>query len=143
MHINDIEIEDVRQGKKWRVAPPLEGWTVRSIEQQANLVEADDEGLFIASDQVVYSGLMAFPSGRVKAVLLFKKVGDAEYGGVYWHRQGNSWREVGVEPDPGYELGGREFIANPLSVDPSFDAPDHDYRAVHRDGFRRYAKDIA
>lgn len=138
MRMNDIEISDVRLGKNWRLIAPMKNWSVNSIEV-ASLAEEKDGTTFRVADQVIYSALIAFPSGRVVPLLLFKRVGDVEYGGVYWEFVDGRWRLVGVEPYPDYEIGGQEFIANPLVNDPSFNASDHDYRAAHRSGFLKHA----
>jgi hypothetical protein len=139
MELREITLFDLKAGKNWKVLNQKRPWTVEFMENEAELSEASS---FSSEDQVLYSGLVAFPSGRIKPILMLKDVGDAGYGGAYWEYVEGHWREVGLEPDPNYELGGKEFMANPLANDPSFDAPDHDFRAANRDGFVRYVASI-
>jgi hypothetical protein len=87
---------------------------------------------FAAEDQIVYSGLLAYRSGRIEAIVQVKMVGDMDYGGDYCEFVGGEWRQVGLVPNPDVEVS-EEFIANPLSNDPSFCSED--YRDHHRRGF--------
>ena len=99
------------------------------------MIEVDD---FTEDDEILYSGLLAYPSGDVMPLLMLKTVGDASYWGDSCEFVDGRWQQVVLVPDPNAPLG-QEYIANPLASDPSFDSLNHDYRMWHRDGFRKHA----
>ena len=134
--LRQIPVSDVSLGKNWKVLNVPRPFTSEYLESAAELVESSD---FAERDFVIYSALIAFPSGRVQPLLVFKEVGDASYGGATWGWGDGKWRESGLEPNPDYELGGLQFFAAPLKNDPSFNALDHDYREHNRVGFKKYA----
>jgi len=140
IHLRDITLADVQLGRNWLLSRAVKNWRVTLLEQEAVFLPAEH---FVPTDHVLYSGLLARPSGRVTALLMFKEVSLVEYGGVYWEYVAGVWRLVGEEPDPNFETDTREFIANPLSIDPSFEADDHDERKKQREGFRRHAAALA
>jgi hypothetical protein len=133
MKIRDITVAKIREGKNWRfVVPESEDWIELPMEEWGPLLEAS---AFHLNDRVVYSGLIAYPSGRVKPIILFKEVGDLDYGGDYCEFVDGRWRQVGLIPNPSAEIG-QEFIANPLAIDKSFS--NDEYREHHRRGFAKY-----
>jgi hypothetical protein len=130
MQIRDITLADIRAGKNWRFTPSHdEPWFDAPMEEWGPLTETDQ---FTAEDHIVYSALSVTRSGNVDAIVLIKTVGDIDYGGDYCELVGGEWRQVGLVPDPDVEIS-EEFIANPLSNDPSFRYDD--YRDHHRRGF--------
>lgn len=132
LRIKDIPLSDVKAGKNWRFYPPHDDdWLELPMEDWGPVIEADD---FTENDEILYSGLLAYPSGDVIPVLMLKTVGDAGYWGDSCEFVKGRWQQIGLEPNPNAPLG-QEYIANPLASDPSFDAPDHDYRTWHRNGF--------
>lgn len=135
MKIRDITIADIRAGKNWRLSDiDLQECLDLPMEEWGPLVEALR---FEPSDCVVYSGLVAYASGRVKPIVCVREVQYLDYGGDYCEFVQGKWRQVGLVPNPNAEVG-REYIANPLANDPSFDALDHDYREYHRRGFSNH-----
>ena len=133
MQIRDITLADIRAGKNWRLTPPEnERWFDAPMEQWGPLTEADQ---FAAEDHIVYSALSAYRPGRVEAIVLIKTVGDIDYGGDYCELVEGGWRQAGLVPNPDAEIS-EEFIADPLSIDPSFSSDD--YREHHRRGFLTY-----
>jgi len=133
LKLNEIALADVLHGRNWIATKRVETLTAESVETQTLFKLASK---FESTSYVLYSGLCVRPSGRATALLLFKQVGSVEYGGIYWQLEDGRWKRVGEEPDPHYEVGTREFIADPSASDPSFDSPDHDYRGSHREGFQ-------
>lgn len=103
------------------------------MEEWGPLIEAVT---FSKEDRIVYSGLTAYRSGWVKPIVLWKQVGDMDYGGDYCEFVDGVWRQVGLNPNPNAELGD-SYIANPLSIDDSFS--DDEYREYHRQRFRLFA----
>jgi hypothetical protein len=133
VRIRDITMADIRAGKNWRLTPPDDGrWFDAPMEEWGPLIETDQ---FTSGAHVVYSGVSACRSGRVVAIVQIKTVGDIDYGGDYCEFVGGAWRQVGLVPNPNAETS-EEFIANPLSSDPSFTSGD--YREYHRRGFRSH-----
>jgi hypothetical protein len=129
MQIRDITMADIRAGKNWRLEPSDDRRFDAPMEQWGPLIETNQ---FAVEDVIVYSGVVAYRSGRVKAIVQIKTVGDIDYGGDYCEFIGGEWRQVGLVPNPNAEAG-EEFIASPLSFDPSFSSDD--YREHHQRGF--------
>ena len=93
MQIRNITMADIRAGKNWRLEPSDDDrWFDAPIEQWGPLIETDQ---FAAEDHIVYSGVVAYRSGRVKAIVQIKTVGDIDYGGDYCEFIGGGWRQVG------------------------------------------------
>jgi hypothetical protein len=137
MKIRDITLADIRAGKNWCLVPPAEErWFDAPMEEWGPLVESDQ---FAPEDHVVYSGLVAYRSGRVKAIVQIKTVGDLDYGGDFCELVDGKWRQLGLVPNPNAEVG-QEFIANPLSTDESFSTDE--YREEHRQGFFKHASKL-
>lgn len=133
MQIRDITLADIRAGKNWRLTPLQdERWFDAPMEEWGPLIKTNQ---FTTEDHIVYSALSASRSGRVEAIVLIKTVGDIDYGGDYCELVEGAWRQVGLVPNPNAEIS-EEFIANPLSIDPSFSTDD--YREHHRRGFRSH-----
>jgi hypothetical protein len=134
MKIRDITLADIRAGKNWRLLTSEdERWFDAPMEEWGPLVEAER---FSLEDHVVYSGLVAYSCGRVQAIVQIKTVGDLDYGGDFCEFVDGGWRQLGLVPNPNAEPG-REYIANPLSVDESFSTDE--YREEHRKGFLEHA----
>jgi hypothetical protein len=132
MRIKDIKVSEVRAGKNWRFVPPSgDAWLELPMEEWGDVQEADQ---FIETDTILYSALIAYPSGDVKPVVLLKEVGHADYWGDCCEFVDGEWRQIGLTPNPDAPTG-REHVANPLEIDPSFSCSDDDYRKWHRDGF--------
>ncbi len=74
---------------------------------------------------------------RITAIILVRYLeeGDAEYA----EYDRGHWRRIGVEPNPDAPPG-VEFIADPLDIDPAFDADDGDFRAFHRNAFAAWSE---
>ncbi len=132
MRIKDIQVSEVGAGKNWRFVPPDDdAWLDLPMEEWGDVQETDR---FDATDTVIYSALIAYPSGAVTPLLQLKEVGYADYGGDYCEFVNGEWRQLGLSPNPDAPRG-QEYVANPLPIDPSFSSFDHDYRKWHRDGF--------
>jgi hypothetical protein len=133
MQIRDITLADICAGKNWRLAPQSdERWFDAPLENWGPLVETEQ---FAHDDHIVYSGLIAYRSGRVEAIVLIRTVSDGDYGGDYCEYVDGAWRQVGLVPNPNAEAG-EEFIANPLQSDHSFCGEyDHEHQ---RRGFQTY-----
>lgn len=137
MKIGEISVRDVWAGTNWRFCPPDDDdWVHLAMSEWEGVVLCHE---FSEQDDVIYSGLAVSPSGRVTPLLLLKTVGSADYGGDYCEYVNGRWRQVGLEPNPGAPVE-HEYVADPLLIDPSFGAPDSDYRQSHREGFRRHAQ---
>lgn len=137
MKIRDIELAEIRSGKNWRfVAPDTDRWFDLPMEDWGPLLAA---GEFGPDDYVVYSGLIVYSSGFVKPIVLFKQVGDLDYGGDYCEFVEGKWRQIGLVPNPDAEVG-QEFFANPLPIDGSFS--NDEYREHHRQGFRKHVSKL-
>jgi hypothetical protein len=110
MKIEDITLDDVRSGKRWRFVPPAsEGWSSLPLETWGPLQDTRDFG---PEDYVVYSGLLTYRGGEVRALLLIKVVGDLDYGGDYCERVAGKWRQLGLVPNPDSQVE-QELIAAP------------------------------
>jgi hypothetical protein len=137
MKIRDITISDILARKKWRLTEPdLLQCLDLPMEEWGPIGEAEK---FLPSDHVVYSGIAVYASGRVTPIVCVREVQYLDYGGDYCEFVDGAWRQLGLVPDPNADVG-KEYIADPLPYDPSFEAPDHDYRQYHRDGFARHAR---
>ncbi len=133
--IREITLKDVAAGLNWRLTRPHNDYEQsRPMEEWGGFEPATK---FADSDTILYSALVAYPSGEVTALLQLKTVGEADYGGDYCEYLGGRWSQVGLTPAKDTPIG-QEYVANPLLDDPSFDAPDHDYRAWHRKGFQEH-----
>ena len=134
MRIRDITIPDIRAGKNWRLIPEDDRWFDLPMEEWGPIEETTN---FVWADLIVYSGLSVRHDGSVTAHVCIKEVGSREYGGDYCEYVGGRWRQAGLTPDPTAQVVAGYF-ANPLQMDRSFEAPDKDYRAYHRDGFNAH-----
>ncbi len=136
MRIREIPISEVRAGKNWRLVPPGDdAWLDLPVEEWGDVQEADN---FSEEDTVIYSALVAYPSGDVRPVLVVKEVGHADYWGDACEFVDGAWRQAGLTANPNAPLG-QEYVANPLPIDPSFGSINQDYRTWHRDGFLEHA----
>ena len=137
MTIRDITIADILARKNWRLAEAdVEACLDLPMEEWGPIVRVE---VFAPNDHVIYSGLTAFVSGRVVPIVCIREVQYLDYGGDYCEFVDGAWRQLGLVPNPQVE-DSNTYIADPLSYDPSFDSPDHDYRQHHRDGFAQYAR---
>jgi hypothetical protein len=136
MRIRDITVADILERKNWRLSEAdLQLCCERPLEEWGPLAEVRT---FAPSDHVVYSGITVYGDGRVKPIVCVREVQYLDYGGDYCELAAGGWRQIGLVPNPDAEVG-ETYIGNPLPSDPSFDAPDHDHRQYHRDGFARHA----
>ena len=133
MQIKDITLDDIRQGKNWKVVLPEDGSFPDDIPLEGLTVEEAAE--FEPEDYVVYSTIFVTNAGAVKALVMIKTVEDMDYGGDYCEFVDGRWRQLGLEPNPNAPFG-EEYIADPLEQDPSFVSED-DYRKAHREGFKK------
>ncbi len=140
LRIRDLTIDDIRSGQNWRVTDPeklAEAGETFNLED-VHIAKAES---FSRKDTVAYSGVYVTESGHVSPLVLIKEVGDVEYGGDYCEIHAGKWRQVGLVPNP-QAPDGTEYIANPLDQDPSFNTMDNekdDYRAAHREGFKKWS----
>lgn len=132
MRISEITLEQVRLGSVWKLVDPEEMFErpLQELEIESAQPSSEDE-------YVVYSSLFVTDDGAVSPWLLVRRVGDPGYGGSYLEMKDGRWRQLGLEPDPDAPFG-KEYVANPLEVDPSFDSPDDRARDSHRSGFREW-----
>ncbi len=138
MQIKDITIEDIRQGKNWKAQSPEEfGWEDNPLED-LSIGEATE---FEPDDTVIYSVIVVYDDGEVKPLVQIKEVQDLDYGGDFCEIVNGKWQQLGLVPNPNAPLG-TEYVANPLEQDESFSSDDHDYRAYHRAGFRKFASHL-
>jgi hypothetical protein len=138
MRIKDITLRDIRAGLNWRVTRSQDReWPDQPIEEW----QIDHADRIAPNDSVVYSGVYVTeePALTVTAIVLVKELQDLDYGGDYCEFVAGSWSQVGIVPNPN-AVSGTEYIADPLTTDPSFDSPDHDYRKWHRDRFREFSR---
>jgi hypothetical protein len=133
MRIADITMEDIRHGRNWRAC--CEDFDF--FEQPLEELEIEDCVEFTTDDTIVYSGIWVGGDDSVVALVLIKEAFDAGYGGDYCEYVNGRWKQLGLVANPNAQPG-NEYIANPLDLDPSFDAPDHDYREYHRTKFLAY-----
>ena len=136
MRILDIDIEDIRNGKNWRVCDPD---ALGSEDFPLGQTEIEECTEFRVKDIIVYSAVYVTNDGLVRPFVLIKEAFDFEYGGDYCVYENGEWRQLGLVPSPN-AVPGNEYIANPLDEDESFNAPDHDFRKWNREHFNQYAK---
>ena len=137
MRICDLTLDDIRSGRVWRLSADdrPEG---EPLEELGPLEECE---AFELEDSAVYAGLMTYPGGPARAIVLIRCVGDIGYGGDYCEFVDGRWRQLGLVPDPDSPFTD-EYIGNPLSNDPSFESPSHDERERQRHGFALRVHDI-
>lgn len=135
MKIREIDVRDVLAGKTWRFVEASDETYEAPMEEWDGV---EDAGVLEPEDSVIYSGVFVVGE-HVYPLLLLKELGDVEYGGDYCMFVDGRWRQVGLEPLLAEDITeAEEYMADPSSLDPSFDAPDHDYRESHRQGFRTH-----
>ena len=137
MQIKDITIDDIRQGKNWKVQSPDSVRWQEILMEDLFISEAQD---FEQEDMIVYSTIFVSDDGDTKPLVMIKRVQDLDYGGDYCELVDGKWQQVGLVPNPNAPFG-EEYIANPLEQDDSFGS-DGDYRAYHRDGFNKFAANL-
>jgi hypothetical protein len=135
MKIRDITMRDIQQGKVWRLSPPAVAAALDLPLEEWGPIE--ETAQFAPDDHVIYSGLVVYRSGGVKAIVCVREVQYLDYGGAYCEFVNGCWQRLGLKPNPNAEPGA-EFIASPLAIDPSFEASNHDFRKYHRDNFRTH-----
>ncbi len=134
MRICDLNILDIRQGKNWKVLSADEfDWENDPLEN-LSLTEAPD---FQPENLVVYSAIFVSDVGEVTPLVIIKEVQGLDYWGDSCEFVGGRWRQAGLVANPNAPLG-TGYVADPLEQDDSF-ISDDDYRAWHREGFRKYA----
>jgi hypothetical protein len=135
MQIKDITLDDIRQGKNWKVISPESiHWDDVLLEE----IPIEECQRFHEEDLIVYSVIFVTDDERVTPLVMLKEAYSAEYGGDYCEFVNGHWRQVGLKPNPNAPLG-NEYFANPLDEDESFISDDYDYRKWHRDNFKKYA----
>lgn len=135
MRIRDITLDEIRQGKNWKLVNPREMLGDSPLED----VSIEECESFLPEDYVVYSAIYVTNAGEVQPRVMIKEVGDMEYGGDECEFVGGKWRQAGLVPNPNAPLG-TEYFANPLAEDPSFFADEEeDDRAYNREQFRQWA----
>jgi len=135
MQIKDITIEDIRQGKNWKAQSPEDFWWQDNPLEDLSIVEATE---FEPEDTIIYSVIYVIGDGEVKPLVQIKQVQDLDYGGDFCEIVNGKWQQLGLVPNPNAPLS-TEYVANPLEQDESFISDDHDYRAYHRAGFKKFA----
>ena len=143
LKIKDISIEDIQSGKNWVLCDSNE---LLEFEEGLKLEELHikEQNQFKSEDVIVYSAIFVTDDGLVNPLVLIKPVEEIDYGGDYCEIHNGKWRQLGLVANPNAPYG-KEFIANPLSIDPSFDTLDNendDYRLHHREGFSKWASSI-
>jgi hypothetical protein len=137
MQIKDITIDDIRQGKNWKAQSSEDFWLQDNPLEILPVVEANR---FESEDLIVYSAIFVTDDGGIKPLVMIKRVGNLDYGGDYCEFVNGKWQQVGLVPNPNATFG-TEYIANPLEQDDSF-ISDDDYRAYHREGFKKFASSL-
>jgi hypothetical protein len=129
--IKDVSIEEIKQGQNWKVYVPedpnlpLEEWEIEVAE------------VFLPEDNIAYSAIFVEDGAeKVKPLIQIKEVGYLDYGGDYCEWVDGKWQQLGLTPNPNASSG-KDYVANPLTNDPSFDA-DWDYRKDHSDNFKKW-----
>lgn len=125
--LKEISIDEIIQGKNWKIHPSndsIEIWEVEATET------------FDPKDCIAYSAIFVTDTGSVTPLILIKEVCDLDYGGDYVEYKNGKWQQLGIESNPNSSKG-KDYIANPLFIDPSFDADD-DYRKEHQDNFKKW-----
>jgi hypothetical protein len=138
MQIKDIKIDDIRQGKNWKAQSPEDFWQQDNPLEDLSIVEATD---FEPEDTIIYSVIVVYDNGEVKPLVQIKEVQYLDYGGDFCEIVNGKWQQVGLVPNPNAPIG-TEYVANPLEKDESFISDDHDYRAYHREGFKKFAPNL-
>ena len=134
MRIKDISINDIKEGKNWKVLSPENiDWDKISLEE----LSIRDSSDFNEDYLILYSAVFVSDDEKTTPLVMLKKVGDLDYGGDYCEFVDGRWRQLGLEPNPNAPFG-NEYYANPLEKDESFVSDDHDYRKWHRNNFRKY-----
>src|ERR687891_85700 len=77
MKIRDITLEDIRNGKNWKLVNPREFSGIPALED-LSIEECES---FRPEDYVVYSAMFVTDSGEVQPRVMIKEVGNMEYGG--------------------------------------------------------------
>ena len=135
MRIRDITLDEIRNGKNWKLVNPQEVGEILAMED-LSIAECED---FRPEDYVVYSAIFVTDSGEVQPFVMIKEVGDIEYGGDMCEFVGGKWQQMGLVPNPDAPFG-TEYYANPLAEDPSFYVDEEqDDKAYHRKGFKQWA----
>ena len=140
MRIRDITIDDIKSGKNWKVINPDE---LLLVEDAINLedIHISKSEHFCKDDIIVYSSVYVTEDNNVTPMVLVKEVGYCDFGGDYCNFKNGKWSQIGLVPNPNAPAG-REYIANPLMIDPSFDTMDNDldnFRVELKDGFQKWA----
>ncbi len=132
--IKDISLEEIKRGSNWKATYPEDP----DAPFEDCLVEETID--FKPEDTIAYSVISVTEDEQVKPLIQIKEVVYLDYGGDYCEWIDGKWRQLGLVPNPNAPIS-QEYVANPLDIDPSFDA-DHDYRAWHRDNFKKYISKI-
>ena len=77
MRISDISLDDIRQGKNWKLLDPDE--FLGSLPMEEMSIEPLER--FGPEDYVVYSAIYVTDAGEVLPHVMIKEVGSLEYGG--------------------------------------------------------------
>ena len=80
MRIRDITLEEIRQGKNWKVThDEAFDWENDPLES-LSIVEATE---FEPEDEIVYSAIRVTDGGKITPLVMIKQVQDLGYGGDY------------------------------------------------------------
>ena len=124
MKIRDVPVADGIAGRNWRLLDDahdcLLNWEIESCSELR------------AEENVVYSALTVLETGEVRPILLIREVGTYEWWGDTCEYVDGSWREL----QQGACGPGEEYVAAPLSNDPSF-MGEYSHEA-QRAGFARW-----
>lgn len=128
--IKDISIQEIKEGKNWKAYPSKD--PSLSVAEW----EIDSSESFDFTDHIAYSAIFVSHKGDVYPLVIVKEVGDLDYGGDSCAYEDGKWKQSGLEPNPNAP-NGEEYFADPLIIDPSFDADD-DFRKEHQDNFKKW-----
>ncbi|MCJ8330085.1 MAG: hypothetical protein HRT89_12410 [Lentisphaeria bacterium] len=137
MCINDLTIEDIKSGKNWIITDSNELVEFDNLED----VHISQNDTFSEVDTILYPAVFVTENEEVSPLVLIRQVNDLDYGGDYCEIHNGKWRQLGLEPNPNAPSG-TEYIANPLSIDSSFDTMDNekdDLRLYHREEFKKWS----
>lgn len=140
MKINEITVEQIREGKNWKVVNSNE-----FAELELEDMQIAEQVEFSADDYVVYSAIFVTDAGSLTPRVMIKEVGTPEHGGDMCDLIEGTWQRAGgANPNPDSPVFGNGYIANPLPNDPSFDTgdPNDDEWAYNREEFKRWAEGL-
>ena len=127
--IKDITLSEIKKGLNWKITlpenpdAPLEDCSIELVDK------------FEPTDLIGYSAISVTDEGAITLLIQIKEVQDLDYGGDYCVLRDGKWEQMGLKPNPNISAS-TDYVANPLDIDPSFDA-DWEHRAWHRENFKK------